>query len=259
MLENRTLFELKRDGGTGESRWHDTGDMTSVPAGQASWRLLKGKPDLLRIFVNPRLISEVAAAIYEVDACGISILPRHAVRDQTLECLGRLLLAEAEVPNVGMTFAVDMLARSLALQLLRCHSSMAPRMPKPPALMPAKHLQRVIEFVHANLESPLSLSQLALISGMSPSQFARSFRQATGVSPLRYVTEIRMDLARDLLENSRLPIIQIGLQCGFDRPSHFATTFRKCVGMNPRAWRSAAARDAERVALPEVAGSMIDV
>ncbi len=58
-------------------------------------------------------------------------------------------------------------------------------------------------------------------------------------SPHRFVSDLRIARARDLLENTDKSVTDIGLAGGFVRPSHFATMFRKRVGMSPSAWRAA--------------------
>ncbi len=75
--------------------------------------------------------------------------------------------------------------------------------------------------------------------GLSPSHFARAFRGATGEAPHRYLIRLRVEAAGHLLEQTRLPIIDVGLRCGFTQASHFATTFRKATGLSPRAYRAA--------------------
>ena len=89
------------------------------------------------------------------------------------------------------------------------------------------------------LDQELPLSRLAAAGGLSLSQFVRAFRDATGTPPHRYLLGLRIDKARELLEQTDLPVIEVALNCGFGQPSHFATSFREATGFSPRAWRQA--------------------
>ena len=56
---------------------------------------------------------------------------------------------------------------------------------------------------------------------------------------VRYLIRLRIDHARHMLEHTRLPVIEVGLRCGFAQTTHFATMFRKITGLCPRAYRAA--------------------
>ena len=93
--------------------------------------------------------------------------------------------------------------------------------------------------MRSSLDEDLPLSRLAETSGLSPSQFVRAFRGATGQPPHRYLVGLRVERARALLEQTDMPVTSIGVRCGFEQPSHFATSFRAMTGFSPRAWRQA--------------------
>lgn len=226
-------------GGHRERRWADSGHIGLVPAGMPLVRSAKGRPDLLHIFVDPALVDEAEMEAYGHDPAHVSLVERLAVPDVTLDRLGRLLLAEAEANDPGTRLFADGLARAFAVRLLRCHSSLAPTVPEAPGSIAGGRLRRVIEHMHANLAEELPLTQLAAVGGLSPSQFARAFRAATGEPPHRYLTHLRVERARDLLEHTDLSVIEVGMRCGFGQPAHFATVFGKLTGMSPRAWRRA--------------------
>jgi AraC family transcriptional regulator len=212
--------------------------MSLTPAGQGITRVLKGRPEVLLVCLPPHFVRELAEEI-NFGAANGELVPRLAVTDQVVYRLGRLLLDEAsgEAPARLM---VETLTRALAIRLLQSHSSAAPRRPEAPICMPGGgKLRRVIEYMRTHMDESLSLSQLANLSGLSPSQFTRSFRAAMGKPPHNYLIDLRIEKARDLLERTDLPVIEVGMQCGFAQPNHFATTFRKVVGLAPRAWRVA--------------------
>ncbi len=100
-------------------------------------------------------------------------------------------------------------------------------------------LQRVKDYIEAHLEEPLGLIELADVGGMSISHFNRSFKQAVGVSPLRYVFARRVERAKDLLSKTDTPISHIALMCGFAGQSHLTKVFKQHGGVTPAAFRRA--------------------
>ena len=83
----------------------------------------------------------------------------------------------------------------------------------------------------------LSVRQLAAGANLSPSRFAHLFRAETGRSPARYLREVRLARARDLLESTLLSVKQVRQSVGINDASHFTRDFRRLYGAAPRAWR----------------------
>ena len=237
-LAGPTLIERMREGRR-DRRWSDKGCSSLVPAGEPTNRLFKGPADFVAIHIAPTVVNEVAAEIFDVDPACVRLVESLSVPDETLERFGRLLLAEAEAGSAGTRLFADTVTRALALHLLRTYSTEAQRMPVSPGAMVGWRLRRATEYMQGNLAENLSLAQLAAVAGLSPSHFARAFRAAIGEPPHRYLIRLRMERARILLEHTRLPIIEVGLRCGFAQTAHFATMFRKTTGLTPRAYRAA--------------------
>jgi AraC-like DNA-binding protein len=104
--------------------------------------------------------------------------------------------------------------------------------------LPRHRLKRVLDYIGENLCGDLSLSQLAAIAGMSPHYFAELFRRSTGCAPHQYVLRRRINFAKDRLRDTKRSVIDVGLEAGFENPSHFSRVFRKLVGISPSDFRS---------------------
>lgn len=81
--------------------------------------------------------------------------------------------------------------------------------------------------------------RLAVVSGVSEAHFARSFRQAFGVPPHRYLLSRRVERAIALLRDTDLPITDIAFQTGWGSLGTFGRTFRDVTGQSPGALRDA--------------------
>jgi len=94
-------------------------------------------------------------------------------------------------------------------------------------------INRCIEHMRQNLSEKLTLASLSYYSGMSVSHFTRVFRQETGLSPIDYLIEMRLDVACRLLLSNTIPLKQIALDCGFSSQAHFSSSFQKRYKMSP--------------------------
>ncbi|MGI9271461.1 MAG: GlxA family transcriptional regulator, partial [Woeseiaceae bacterium] len=95
-----------------------------------------------------------------------------------------------------------------------------------------------IEAMENHLADPLSLSQLARISGVSPRQLNRQFRAKLGTTTMAFYRNLRLETARRLITHSSLAMTEIALATGFANSAHFATTHSNRYGKPPSSIRS---------------------
>lgn len=99
-------------------------------------------------------------------------------------------------------------------------------------------IRKAIDFIGERYgRHDLALADLASAAGLSRIHFGRTFKRATGVTPMRYLTEFRLERAKELLDRSDLFIGEIGQRVGFDDRLHFSRVFKKLVGISPRGFR----------------------
>src|SRR5882757_4615294 len=82
------------------------------------------------------------------------------------------------------------------------------------------------------------VERLARVSGVSQAHFARSFRDAFGVPPHRYLLTRRIERAKALLRDTDLPVTEIAFQTGWGSLGTFGRTFRDVTGESPGELRS---------------------
>jgi transcriptional regulator GlxA family with amidase domain len=97
--------------------------------------------------------------------------------------------------------------------------------------------RRATELLEAHLDGDIALQQVAEACELSVSHFARAFKQTFHVPPYRWLIERRVDRARDLMTNSRLPLADIAIRCGFADQSALNRSFKRIHGVTPRTWR----------------------
>jgi transcriptional regulator GlxA family with amidase domain len=92
--------------------------------------------------------------------------------------------------------------------------------------------------------------RLARVSGVSEAHFARSFKDAFGIPPHRYLLTRRIEQAKTLLRDTDLPIIDVAFQTGWQSLGTFGRTFRDVIGESPselRAREKASSHELDRV------------
>lgn len=99
--------------------------------------------------------------------------------------------------------------------------------------LPAEMLY-VIQRIHSTYNETITVSQLAKECNMSVSSFCRTFHQFFDMPPLSYVNEIRLNIARHLLQTTDIPILAISLEVGYKSLSSFNRLFVKKYGDTPR-------------------------
>ena len=208
------------------------GNLCITPAGQpvsARW----DKPlDNLMMSLDAKFVSGVAA--------GNGFLPNvefvevYKKKDPLVPTIGMSLLESAAGEHPQGKLYSDSLIQTLTLHLLTNYTTAASVPAKHNGGLSGHNLRRVTEFIDSSLADDVSLGEIAAIAGLSPYHFSRAFRRSTGTSPQQYVTQRRVDLAKELLARPELPIVEISLRTGFKNQSHFTTLFRKYTNFNPQ-------------------------
>ncbi|WP_461607347.1 AraC family transcriptional regulator [Aeromonas rivipollensis] len=110
---------------------------------------------------------------------------------------------------------------------------------------PPQHLQRAAELMQDDSASPLRLSLLSAVAGLTPSHFVRAFSQHYGMTPHAYLLDRRIRHARTLLKQGQ-PLAEVALASGFADQAHFQRQFKRRVATTPGQYRTQLARQAER-------------
>ena len=103
-----------------------------------------------------------------------------------------------------------------------------------------RRVRIVIDFMNANLQRKISLTELANVVDLSPSHLSQLFKTQSGLSPGEYLRRLRMEKARRLLATSLLSIKQIMAQVGYDHRSNFVRHFRRYFDLAPSEYRERA-------------------
>ncbi len=95
---------------------------------------------------------------------------------------------------------------------------------------------RVVDYMQAHLDQRITLAELAALCNLSPWHFSRAFRTTHGDPPHRYLTRLRVQRARELLERTPLSITAIAMATGYS-PQQLVRHFRQATGLPPSTYR----------------------
>jgi AraC-like DNA-binding protein len=104
----------------------------------------------------------------------------------------------------------------------------------------SSQVANAVAYMEAHLGERVSLPDIAKHACTSERQLCRIFKDAYGISPYRYLLNLRMNLACELLTREELPIMDIATRCGFEDSNHFSRQFHTYIGLSPTVYREKA-------------------
>ncbi|WP_177230616.1 AraC family transcriptional regulator [Chitinophaga sp. CF118] len=185
------------------------------------------KDDMIKSFLAttelemPKLKAEgeIKAAVYPMNECMVAFaysLKPYFYEDSEVHP-GQLRLKMME-----MLYDVAICSRNMFYQILQLHQPVR---------------TDVRQVVEQNYASPVSLEELAYLSGRSLSSFKRDFQQIYNVSPATWIREKRLKKAREMLESTPMSVSDICYSLGFENVSHFSRIFKEYHGQAPTSFR----------------------
>ncbi len=102
-----------------------------------------------------------------------------------------------------------------------------------------RRLQLVLVLLDDNMRCQLAIRDLAEAVNLSPGRLAHLFKSEIGVSPQRYLNNLRLEKAKGCLENGVLRVKEIAAEFGFPNVSQFCRSFKARYGTTPKEYRKA--------------------
>ena len=170
----------------------------------------------------------------------VDIEPQDAFIDPLISQMGATIAHEINGGFVDGILA-DALNTALAVQVTRRFADQSALMLEPSNGLFRERLKRVRDYIEAHLDDRLILIDLAGVACLSPYHFSRSFKQAIGVGPQRYVLQRRPERAKALMRRTNQPLAEIAQRAGFADQSHLTSIFRRETGVTPGRYRAASA------------------
>ena len=234
-LNPRTNLERKI-GDRQQDYYMSVGDTAIIPADAVHQAVNKNECEGLFLGLDTQFVANIA---YEaIDPDNIELVPIFIKSDPLIYHLGLALKSELEIDYFGSRPYAESLAIALAAHIVKRYSTRKVKLNRYDDGLSRYSLRQALDYINENFHrSNLKIAEIATVVGISPYYFSRLFRQSTGLSPHEYLTQRRLEVAKQLLRKTDLPIVEISAEVGFNSQSHFITLFRKQVGTTPLKYR----------------------
>jgi AraC family transcriptional regulator of arabinose operon len=127
----------------------------------------------------------------------------------------------------------DALIQTLFCEYLSRSTVLNPDSPR--GVHPA--VERAYAYMTSHMAEPMTLSELASNAGLTAAHLTRLFRQASQMTPMRYLWRLRLRRAAEFLQETGLTVAEVSARCGFSNPQHFAKRFKATYRMTPGQYR----------------------
>jgi AraC family transcriptional regulator len=232
------IFGAKQsDDGTVEEYRLQPGNIAFRPPNRRLWSDLSGGR-FIQILQSRQTYDNLALEL--VRGGTFRLEPQDAFRDPLISQLAASAVNEIEGGFADAILA-EALNTALAVQITRRFVDPTAMLPEPSNGLSSDRMKRVHDYIQAHLDDPLTLTDLGRVACLSPYHFSRSFKQAFGVSPHRYVIKRRIERAKVLLRRTDRPLARVAQEAGFTDQSHLTAEFRRQVGVTPGRFRAALA------------------
>jgi AraC family transcriptional regulator len=201
------------------------------------WKAVTSEPfESMIVFIDLPLLQRSLEEVFGSDAAQARLRDLSAFTDDTLNWLMERLRDELTRRQASPLF-VQALAQAIAVHLARDYGVADAESRSGSPSLPGYKLRQITDWIAEHVAEDFDLARLAAQVGLSKFHFQRLFKGAVGVSPSRYHINLRMNLARQLLRETKMNVVDVALEVGYANPSHFAQLFRRETGLSPSDYR----------------------
>ncbi len=219
------------------------GEACLCPAHTSHWTTWDEPLSFTVLAFEPAFFEQVAQEVVNRSTEGVlgdrlEFIPKWQVFDPMIQNIATALRSDLEAGCPAGRLYGESFGTALAVYLLRHFSSAELKIPEYAKGLPKSSLKQIVDFIENHLDTDIRLDDLANTVGISAFHFCRLFKQTMHLTPHQYVIRRRVELAKRLLKQSELRIVDVALLCGFANQSHLSRHFRRLVGMSPKTFRN---------------------
>jgi AraC family transcriptional regulator len=214
------------------------GDLILIPPGYSLHSVFQAQPgerkDVFCLFPHNQFEALMGGPIQWTER---ALHASTDLRDVNIDFAIRRLMREVYAPGMASTVFMDSIATTLAIDIRRYFGRNETLSEKGRYRLSERQMKAIREFVLANSDQSLRLSELAKVCGLSVRHMMRAFKSTTGTTVARHVADVRVELAKQMLRDKETPTKVIASKVGFANVSSFSSAFHRLTGFSPGLYR----------------------
>jgi len=231
----------RRNGSRIEDCTGGRGTVWLCPAGveERDVEIVGGLNDMLHVYIPENPLSDDVLQTFGADPDKVNIDYRGGFYDPMILQIMQSFADELSRPGPMAPLTVEALRSMLTVYLIRHYSALGSRTAEPASggMLSRKRLDQALAYIDAHLDQPIRLKTLSAESNLSPFHFSRMFKETTGQTPSDFITDRRIERAKEMLMRDDLDLAGISSALGFSGQAHFSRCFKDKVGVPPGAFR----------------------
>jgi len=220
-------------GGRHENVDSGLGDLKIYPAYLSQQFHWDKEAEFFNLFLEQSFLATIGYDVFGSDR--LELIPHLATLfDPLVGQIGFALKTSLEIDGKNSHLYADSLAHALVVHLLSRYSTNSRQVKTVVGRFTQQQWKQIVDFIEANLDRNISLTQLAEIVRLSPYHFAHLFKKSTDISPHQYLILRRIERAKQLIVIGNLSLAAIAQTVGFASQGHFTYHFKRLVGVTPK-------------------------
>ncbi|MEL6580332.1 MAG: AraC family transcriptional regulator [Cyanobacteria bacterium J06621_12] len=227
---------VRRIGDATQSENVSFGDVAIIPARINHWEKIESPiSELIILTIEPDVLTRLARERISIN--WVELLPTFAQPNLLIQSIALDIKAEFDSGKYDRRY-VESLFNALLMHLLRHYCVKENQFEPSNGGLPSHKLKQALQYIHQNLDGNIKINDIAMLLGISQYYFCRLFRESTGIAPYRYVIQQRVSKAKQLIEEDKLSLLDVAIECGFSSQSQMTHHFRRLVGVTPKVYRN---------------------
>lgn len=190
----------------------------------------------MHLYFDDNYLKQLALKTFDIDPRMLNLPELTYFEDRGLEAMFRYQMLAADWRASENHLLIEQFTDTILVSMIHSMGT-AKFTEKIKGGLAPKVVFQVCDFIHANFNRQIFLSELSAIAQLSDYHFCRMFKENMAQTPQEYLMSVRIEEVKHLSATTKKALADIALQCGFSNQSHMGRYFKKLVGISPSEYR----------------------
>jgi len=203
---------------------------------RSRWRIPK-KLEMFHLYFSPEKLKSVALKVFDRDPRQVGLRDLSFETDRYAEEIVKHVVLPLNWNDRADKLALSAAADLYLIHILKNYSELPNQLPAVKGGLPPYIAAKVKDYLNIYFAETITIDDLASLAGYSSFHFAHMFKESFAEPPHRYLNNLRIEKAKEILKDTQLPLAEVALACGYSSQAHFTSRFKQAVGVTPRRFR----------------------